>query len=262
MFLKTFQNYILFCLISTAAIFVVTKQLIAKTTSKASGSSREEVPVQDQPSFSVDEAVSERIYQHSLTKAGARPDDSLLVDSSWRIFMPAQFTLKNKYFSVPYAENSRSFSGIMIAPQIPIGYLGSAKIALFSQLGYIYGQDIFDIQSDSGLAVKDAIELQWLPLQGGLELSSRAFTTQNIRFGLLTAGGVDWLTQSGQLDGVNQTFWVPRYEVGANLALFSPDRRSEVGFSGIRLSALLYRSFATAQTSKGWAADVGTRYAF
>lgn len=225
--------------------------------------STQEIPAETQPGLTVSESVSDQIYHQTTATVTSNATSALTIDSSLRIFFPRQLELANNYFEVDYAANTKSVPGFVVGPHLPLAVSQSgAKLSSFFNLGYAYSQGIYDAESDSGLAVEDAVELQWIPLQAGLDAATRPFTSQGMVFGLATSVGVDWLTQSGELDGMSQTFWVPRYEAGPSLTLFSNTAASRGGFGGIRLGALYYSSFATPQRSRGVAADLGARYAF
>ena len=225
-----------------------------------------EVPVDEQadgvPSLQLSEGISDRIYSQTATSLTTQATGSLAIDSSIRLFFPREFTLSNNYFTVPYAQSSKALPGFMVGPQIPLMTLSNGQLNSLVHIGYAYTQGIVEADSDTGLSVKDAVELQWIPVQAGLEAVSRPLTSQRIKLGLFSTAGMDWYTQSGQLDGMNQTFWVPRYEVGSCVTLFPQDSSISGGFDGIRLSGLYYRSFSTKQINRGWAADIGAQYAF
>lgn len=222
--------------------------------------------------FTVNEGVSSRIYQESRATISSAGSSPLRVESSLRIFFPSDFSLVNKYFEVPYADNTNSITGINIGPSIPLLSLGRASLDTFMRLGYAYSQGIYDVRAESGLDVKDAVELQWIPAQAGLEFTSAPFLAGWMQAGAFSSAGIDWFTQSGQLDGMNQTFWVPRLELGGSMTVLSgtdsnssssaASARTAGGFEGIKFSASTYRSFASKQKNRGWAADVGARYAF
>jgi hypothetical protein len=254
------NNILTRCLHVVAGVSLLTCQAYAREEHATT-----EVPSTETPSLRIDQDVSDKIYlkskvSSSVNEASKTPIFSL--ESSARIFFPGHFELKNEYFIVPYGENTSSIGGVMIGPHVPFFSLGTTEVTAFTQLGYAYSQGIYDVKSESGLTVKDAVELQWIPLQAGFELNSRPLTRQQILLGASSAAGVDWYTQSGQLDGMNQTFWVPRTEFGVHVTLFSQGRAAKVGFEGIRISALAYRSLASEQVNRGTAADIGLRYGF
>lgn len=221
-----------------------------------------EVPTSETPSLSVSEGISEKIYQQTTANISSQSSGTLAIDSSLRVFFPSQFELKNKYFNVPYSENAGNLVGFMVGPQLPLKKMSGSQLNSFAHLGYAYAQGVYAVESDSGLEVKDAVELQWIPLQTGLEAVTRPLTSQRITLGVISSVGIDWFTQSGELDGMSQTFWVPRYELGSSVTLFSPAQKGAGGFDGVRLSGLYYRSFSSDQINRGWAADLGARYAF
>lgn len=244
----------------TLFIFIIQSHvLMAKTKTSTTIT---EVPTTESPGLTISEGISDSIYQQTTANITGEATNDINIESSVRIFFPSQFELTNKYFKVPYSSNAGNFLGFMIGPNFPVASISDAQINSFARLGYAYAQGIYQVESDSGLVVRDAVELQWLPLQIGIEALSRPFATNKITAGVTSSLGVDWYTQSGQLDGIDQTFWMPRYEMGVNLTFFPPPKKNANGFNGVRTSAVYYRSFASAQKNRGWAVDLGTGYAF
>lgn len=235
---------------------------VADAKSTKSQALANEVPSSEMPGLNVGDGVSDKIYQQSTLRSSEKTSNDVSIESSIRAFFPVLFELKNEYFTVSYSENSKNFVGFIVGPEIPLTTFGHTELGAFANVGFAYAQGIYQIQSESGLDVRDAIELQWMLFQSGLELTSRPMTSQNITLGFQASVGMDWLTQNGNLDGIAQTFWIPRFEIGPRMTLFAPTKVESGGFSGIHLAAVFYDSFATEQTNRGYAADVGVRYAF
>jgi hypothetical protein len=217
--------------------------------------------------FAVDEAVSVKIYNESRSAISSASTAPMRVDSSFRIFFPAELSLVNKYFEVPYSENANTIMGINVGPYIPLYANNRYSLDSFMRIGYAYSQGIYDVRAESGIDVRDAVELQWIPAQAGIEILSAPILSGWMQIGGFTSAGIDWFTQGGQLDGMNQTFWVPRLELGSSVTILDGSSRGSVaknvgGFEGIRFSGATYRSFASKQKNTGWAADIGARYAF
>lgn len=240
-------------------VLLVTPAVLAQNTAQKA----KEVPTEEVPGLVVSEGVSDQIYKQTTMSVSSSGMSAVTVDSFFRVFRPEELSLRNNYFEVAYADNVRTIPGFIVGPELPLaGGKGGGRLSSFFHIGYSYVQGVYDAETDSGLAVRDAVELQWVPLQAGLEATTRSFTTQGLAFGFLASGGVDWLTQSGELDGMNQTYWIPRYEVGPSFTIFSHQQPDRGGFDGIRVSAVVYRSFSSPQINRGIAADIGARYAF
>ena len=221
-----------------------------------------EVPTNDAPGLSVGQGLSDKIYQRTVDGSSIITHASVTMDSSLRLYFPSQFNLKNEHFNVSYSDNTSRLVGFMIGPQFSLAEFSQVKINSFLHTGFAYSQGIYNIESDSGLMARDEIELQWVPIQTGLEVKTRSFTNQNVNFGLFSSVGMDFYTQTGRLDGVNQSFWSPRYELGSSITVFASDRKGVAGFDGVRLSGIYYKSFASQQLNRGWATDLGAKYAF
>lgn len=240
-------------------LLVMSSQLLAATPAKKTV--REE-PVSESAGLKLSEGLSDKIYEQSTNRLSSQTAGTTAIDTAVRLFIPSEFQLTNQYFRVPYKENAGSLVGFVVGPAIPVLAFDAGQLNSFVHLGFAYAQGIYDAESDAGLMVKDQIELLWIPIQAGIELASRPVTAQRLTLGIVSSVGMDWYTQSGKLDGMNQTYWVPRYEVGVNTTLFSPLRRGEAGFDGVKISISAYRSLLSTQNHRGIAADVGARYAF
>lgn len=222
-----------------------------------------EVPSTEAPQLSLGEGLSDKIYQRSTQTITGKESSPFSFYSAAKIIFPSQFVLKNEYFKVNYADNVSSMLGISVGPQLQLLNFGESKLSTFIHFGYYYAQGIFEAESDSGLIVKDAIELQWIPIQGGIEITSRSFTTYNILASFSASVGSDWINQTGKLDGMNQAYLVPRYEAGPSITVLGTGTKSsDSGFNGVTVSAHRYSSISSEQQNRGWIADVGAKYAF
>lgn len=224
-----------------------------------------EVPTKEDPGFSVEPGLSESLYQNSIKSSSDTEEqkNSYDIDASLRIFFPSKFVLENKYFKVPYDKKTYNIAGFIVGPSTALHHGSDVRLSGFMHIGYAYAQDIYEIESESGLTVKDTLELQWIPLQAGLEFAPTSTQNQKISWSLFASLGTDWYTQSGNLDGTNQTFWTPRAEAGVSSTFFArSSQEKQAGFSGIRASVFSYQTFATSQVNKGLGFDLGTKYAF
>ena len=71
---------------------------------------------------------------------------------------------------------------------------------------------------------------------------------------------MDWFSQNGELDGMQQSYWVPRYEVGPEIVAFASE--TGTGFDGLHVSGRYTSGFATQQSIQGWMLDAGAQFAF
>ncbi len=221
-----------------------------------------EVPTSEAPQLSIGEGLSDKIYQRSTQTITGKESSPFSFYSAVKVIFPSQFVLKNDYFKVNYADNVSTLLGVSVGPQLQLLNFGDSKLSSFIHFGYYYAQGIFDAESDSGLIVKDAVELQWIPIQGGLEITSRPFTAYNILASFSTSVGSDWISQTGKLDGMNQAYLIPRFEVGPSITVLGTAGSADSGFNGVTVSAHKYSSFSSEQQNRGWIADMGAKYAF
>ncbi|MCX6117512.1 MAG: hypothetical protein NT027_08225 [Proteobacteria bacterium] len=222
----------------------------------------QEVPSDQTPKLNLSEDISSQIYTESKTVRSEDQKGGISSHTSLGIYMPSKFILKNQNFSVDYTDNTGSISGAFGGPEFIVLTNDHFQLNSVTHFGFFYDQGIYHVESESGLSVQDEVALQWIPIQTGMELSSKPLTQYNIAIGIAASAGVDWLTQTGKLDGMNQSFFVPQMEIGPVVTMFSRSQCTEHGFDGIQIALKKYASFASNQQNRGNLASVGAKYAF
>lgn len=231
-------------------------------------SALKEQPTTEVPEVNVSPGLAEKVYKESITasldseiqsrKRSEGASDGLGLSTSARLFQASSFVLQNNYFSVPY-DAKKNWLGFATEASIQISEGQNGQISTGVGFSYFYYQDIRSADADVGISVQDAIELQWLPIQTSLYWRSPIWKAAT-RVGFGTGVSLDYLSQSGQLDGMSQTFLVPRYELGPELTAFA--NSNVKGFDGLHLAARYTSSFASSQTIRGWLLDAGAHFAF
>lgn len=217
--------------------------------------------------LSIDPKLVDKIFEKSAATT-PRQDEaykSLGVSAGleYGYFKPTQFTLKNKYFTVPYEKNVPNFNLVSLGFNTPLSLTERGLWSGFFSVGYAYAQDIYSVQSNNGLTLKDTMTLSWMPVLGGTHFTYQMKGVNFVRPGFRLGAGVDYISQSGELDGMQQVFWLPHVAAGPELLFFPRQLRSpDPGFEGVAVSALYHQGIASEQKLKGWSANVGTKYAF
>lgn len=217
--------------------------------------------------LSIDPNLVEKVFESTARKQPKSDASTQQLGMATAIeygyFKPTEFTLKNKYFSVPYDNNVSNFNLVVLTLATPFKWSANGMWSGFFSLGYAYDQDIYAVESENGLMLKDAVTLSWMPILGGVNFEYSPKSAVPFRPGFRVAAGVDWFSQDGQLDGMQQVFWVPHMMLGPQITIFPQTVGPHAtGFEGINLSALYHQGVASPQKLQGWSANVGAKYAF
>lgn len=212
--------------------------------------------------FSIDPKLVDRFFETTTTKEATPEAGSSRVgrvEVGYGHMVPTNMTLQNKYFEVPYSKNQSS---------IPYGFLQGSKTFLtfgrgsmnaYGMVGYTNQQGIYEVTGSSGIALKDTVTMQWVPLEIGSSVDAKFFSGQ-LQPGLIAGVGADWISQTGTLDGMNQNYWIPHVSGGPAVTFFGSDDNSS-GFDGICLSGLYRSSYGSEQAFKGWSFNLTSRFA-
>jgi len=213
--------------------------------------------------FSIDANLVDKMFESTTNEASATASgtDRVRFEAALGYMIPSEMSFQNDYFTVPYTENVSSISYGMLRVGKPFLQAGKVSFGAFGLVGYSYLQGIYEVESKDGLALKDTISLQWIPLQLGLTIDVIDILGNVVQPGLIVAGGADSFTQSGTLDGMNQSYWVPSSSFGLAFNFFGNGTAKESTFDGISLSGQYRTSYGDEQVFKGWTYNLATRFA-
>jgi hypothetical protein len=137
-----------------------------------------------------------------------------------------QFTTSTQYFDVDFSGTQETVPVLSIGIAQRISEFEQLDVYAFLNSGFSTSNESTDAVSSLGVDVQDTIKLEWIPLFTGVRTDFDKLwssITPSFSLGL----GTNWVHQSGQIDGIDQTSWIPMYSAGAGLRFFG----SEDGFS-------------------------------
>ncbi len=72
--------------------------------------------------------------------------------------------------------------------------------------------------------------------------------------------GAQWIYQTGNLDGIEQGFWVPFYELGGGLVLFDSLGQEDDWFGGLTVGVSQRKHLGGSQLVGTFSIDVGANF--
>lgn len=157
-----------------------------------------------------------------------------------------ELILQSKYFTVPYSDVIQNAVSVEAALERRLLRLGRYQLSAAASWTYSYLEKKMTIYPSAGGQLVDVVRLHWLPLGIGPTLSYQipvGSSALTLATGL--KGGWQWLSQSGSLDGMNQNFLVPFYNIEGAISyglgkmnLLTEDFDQSLFVSATRLSSL------------------------
>lgn len=211
--------------------------------------------------FEMDKDLVNTLYKDSVTEAKVETYSStgFVMRPTFSFINPQKFELSNDYFTVPYA-NSGSLPTLRLEAGTMLAAFAGFEVSGVASAGYSYHESLISVSAKSGRQFNDLVKVHSLPLNVGTQLDYRIPGVSFVKPGLTASVGFLWFYQSGKLDGIEQGFWVPSYQVGAHLNFFEGTTKSSEWFDGVQLGSTLYRSFASTQMFEGWSIDLGVGF--
>lgn len=211
-------------------------------------------PISDEPTF-------RQIFRQSVEEAASlesmRSREAFTIEVSAALANPSELTLRNKYFEVPHARSGVTLPGVQFG--FAFGLTSSSRFSLGGVItaGYAYAQSIGKAKSlKTGYESTDSLRIQKVPFLAGARAT---YDTGPVALFIEPAVGVQWLGQTGYLDGVSQSFWVPTVTATAGIVLFDQAARSNSWFGGLRVAAGFERALGSDQEVNMKRIEVGIR---
>ena len=231
----------------------------------ASGQARAEVhshpsPSADDAQFRLDPGMVDKIF-HETETASHRGNQtaanavSFGVQASYLNF--GELRLENAYFKNDFAETLGTAPLVQVGAMLPGFVVG--PFVMRGELSAAFGvrEALVNVSTLAGVAFRDIIRLHWLPITAALRIEFTPGGAEWITGYLRLGAGVEWIAQSGRLDGMSQNYWIPFATVGAGVRLFDARRDKNGWFGGLVLGASAGQSVASSQTFRFWSADAG-----
>lgn len=172
------------------------------------------------------------------------------------IIMPRELSLTNREYSIPYSNQFANLSNFSIGMVSPLKISERYQLLALYRLGVTYKEGFYGFKKRSGESVESKVKLAWVPISVGGKIQYSIPDFPFIKPSLSFGGGVHWLYQTGNLGGMNSSFWVPYYFVTPALSFFEGANTGD-WFGGFTFGVSYQNSFATQQTVKAWTFDLG-----
>ncbi len=168
--------------------------------------------------FYVPEGLAQKIYE-DLEHERLAPSKAQFLVGIESTSMSEMF-LKSRYFGVDYSENVGNLQSLNIGFSRNLTRWNRFLFDGILQAGYAYKKGLCTVKATNGLELQDDIGLQWIPIRTGIITAYQIPETNWISPEIEAGLGSHWFTQTGNLDGMTQSFWVPTYFWGLRAKLF------------------------------------------
>lgn len=194
--------------------------------------------------FKIDKDLLNEIYSAEITEVSIETryrTGAVEVLPSLTLASPGDFTLTNNYFTAHYGGNTYPLFHLAVAT--PIFTTKFVESYLQGRVGYGYREGNQKVTSGTGLELMDGIKLHWLPLLASTRIALRIPKFSYVKPYVTFGAGAQWLNQDGQLDGIDQSFWIPYVAYGGGLTLFDESASSGSWFGGAFIGISANNSF-------------------
>jgi hypothetical protein len=209
-------------------------------------------------SFEIDKALVENIYNEKIDSYVHKDHESsgtFAVGTGIGMLNLQKMSLRNDYFDVRYSESLDHLFLFNIYLSQTIYKYNNFYIHTNQSLAYGFIQDLIRVKSSSGVFSEDEISMQYLPLAGTLHIGARNILMGGLALELFVGGGSSWHEQSGNLDGVSESFAVPFMKSGARLSYDISQSRYAVLLQYTRI-----RSLEPQHSTEASQVDLGTKF--
>lgn len=212
--------------------------------------------------FALDERLMNSMYDSAISTARATESSRVVIEVGYSRLVPEAFVTSNDYFTVDHRANVSTLDmGVAVArwSLIKGRYAEAGGLA---RLAFGYNQGIYAVRSALGVDLRDELSVQTLDVGGGADAQMVNVLPWWLTLGARVTGGMVWVYQTGNLDGMTQGYWIPVVAGGPTMTLFGDRSPGARGFVGVTLAADVRRSMGATQRLSGWNGDLGVRYAF
>lgn len=212
--------------------------------------------------FEMDKDLVNTLYRESMTEAKVEKYTSsgIVIRPTFSYVSPQKFELSNDYYTVPYAADGGSLPTFRLEVGKTFAAFSGVEMSGLISAGYSYRESLISVSAKSGKKFSDLLKVHSLPLNAGVQLDYRIPGVSFIKPGISSSVGFMWFYQTGKLDGIEQGFWIPSYQLSAHLNLFEGLTKESQWFNGVQLGSTLFRSFASAQVFEAWSIDLGVGF--
>lgn len=217
----------------------------------------------NQESIKIDEYNFNKIFNKSVESAKEKNK----IDIVEYQFRPEvvqlnlqELTLKNRYFTVPYSANLEQIRALGFNLDKKLYSWNDFDFSSVMSIGYSYTEKRMKVISNQGSSLTDFMRLHWFPFTVGISTLYHAPFSRFVSFYTVPKLGGQWLYQSGEQDGISQSFLITKYELEAGVNIWeNVDMGMNRTFDGVTLNASFIDSFSSEQKVSAWKIGVGIK---
>lgn len=207
----------------------------------------------DQPGLITDQKSFSEIFETNIRASETQVADAripLEVEFAYTAAKISRSNVANDYYTLNLEDQLASLSMFKIFAGYEVFNKANFFVTPGVSIGYAFREEILNASGKTGGTYRDVIRLKWAPIFGGVKAGYRipglnwamVFARAGVRY--------EWLSVSGSLDGITQSYWNLGYTLSGGLNLFEGDPRSlSTWFGGVFFAAGVSRPFSS--TSRG-----------
>ena len=161
--------------------------------------------------------------------------------------------IANDYYQLNFAEQASSPSMVRVYAGFEAVKVNNIFVSPFVGLGYAFQESGIQAISKKGGRYRDVVRLQWAPLSAGAKVGIRLSSLKGTSFFARAAINYDWISITGSLDGITQSYWAPGYNLGVGGNFFEPEHADlNAWFGGVSISGGVTRPLANQGFGSTW----------
>ncbi len=171
-------------------------------------------------------------------------------------------SLSNNYYTVNYGDELKAVPSVKFSLAKDIWEGSSTAVSGLLNLGYGFKQARILAESKRGTKLSDQVTLQWIPVSLGAQIKQKIPGTRRFSAFVSPSAGSQYFRQAGNLDGINQGYWIGFWNLRAGFVLFEPtNKKMEATFAGVVLGANISQALGSKYKFSSWSADLGVKFA-
>jgi len=210
--------------------------------------------------FELQKGLLDTIYKGTLEDTAVKNPasfSSIVITPTISIVTPQTLRVTNSYFDVSHADSLRGVPSFGLSVQSPWQRFSGFTLSPLGGLSYAFRESATRVRSSAGPELIDLVKVHWLTVDVAMTLDYDIPNLSWLRPFVQVGGGVQWLYQTGNLDGLEQGFWSPFYAGKAGLNLFTRPRVRTEWFGGFVVASTLRRSVGAQTKIESWSFDLG-----
>jgi hypothetical protein len=211
--------------------------------------------------FELEKGLLDTLYKETIQETASSSGLSsrgLVVTPKLSFFNASDLTLSNNYWLVSYSSQLSGVPAFGLQASMPFSNWRGFSFLIKGSVSYSFKETLLKATSKlTSAETRALLTLHTLPLSVGGRTEYRIPGLPFLYPHLDLELGTQWFYQTGKLDGIAQSFWVPFYQTTFGLTLFESSEVRNNWFGGIDVASSLRNSFASQQSVQIWSVDIG-----